>query len=134
MVRISALLFSLCFLLCARGAQADWNPAAYLEVDTLEFRTDCPDEGEYWSPVWLNVLDGDVYVALGKPANARVQCNSNKPFSAVKIAGETFPKVRLVPAPAMGERIEADRDEKYFMNILFGMFHHEYYKLVPSED
>ena len=62
----------------------------------------CPDEGEHWSPVWFNVLDGDLYIALGSRAEKRVQCHENNPFITVEIGGERFDRVEADTRPGHG--------------------------------
>ena len=42
-----------------------WDPAAFHDLDTLEFLTIGPEEGKHWSTVWLVVIDDQVYVRLG---------------------------------------------------------------------
>jgi hypothetical protein len=111
---------------------SEWAPEAWTDVDTLEFQTDCPDEGPYWSPIWLSTIDGEVYVALGSRAGARLECSSTKPRAAIRIEGQVFDDVEFVEVPEMAERIEESRSDKYFTNMfLFGV-NHRYYRLVPS--
>ncbi|HXQ23430.1 MAG TPA: hypothetical protein VN812_17265, partial [Candidatus Acidoferrales bacterium] len=66
------------------AAAAEWNPAAFAKEDTLKLRTNCPGEGEYWFPVWLVVIDGQVYVRLGGRATQRIGCNTTAPFVGVE--------------------------------------------------
>src|SRR6185503_8772423 len=67
------LLTVVLFLHAASDAPAadlvsPWTPAAWKSQDTLELQTTVPEESEYWFPVWLVVLDGQVYVRLGTRA------------------------------------------------------------------
>ena len=59
-------------LACTAALASEWAPEAWVDVDTLEFQTDCPDEGLYWSPIWLSTIDGQIYVALGSRAGGRL--------------------------------------------------------------
>ena len=71
-------------LACQFPAQAaEWNPQAFTKEDTVQIRTVGPVEGEYWFPVWLVVLDGQVYVRLGTRASDRVTKNTTAPYVAV---------------------------------------------------
>lgn len=133
-MRIHALVASLALLFSATTAlAAEWTPPAWTTEDTLQFRADCPDEGEYWSYVWLVVLDGDVYVRLGSRAAGRVDCSKSKPITAIKIAGETFDNVEMVESPAMVERVAAAMAEKYPTDLFIHYMSHPYtMKLVPK--
>jgi len=131
---IRALLVSLALVISATNAlAAEWTPAKWTTEDTLQFRADCPDEGEYWSYVWLVVLDGDVYVRLGSRAAGRIDCSRSKPMTGIKIAGETFDNVEMVPSPAMAERVAAAMAEKYSTDLVIRYANHPYtMKLVPK--
>jgi hypothetical protein len=110
-----------------------WNPNAWTKESTVELRTTCPGEGEHWFPVWLVVLDGDVYVRLGNRAVGRVECNQTKPEVAVRIAGMEFEHVRLEPAPADVERVAAAMRAKYWGDVLVHwMSHPMTARLVPQ--
>jgi hypothetical protein len=136
----AALLSLVSFLLVAtvsggsaEAADPRWNPDKWAAEETLQFRTECPDEGEYWSPVWLVVLDGDVWVRLGTRAAGRVDCSRSKPFTSVRIAGLEFPEVEMVPVPEMAERVAAAMGEKYTSDFFIRFFSHPYtMKLVPK--
>ena len=71
----AALLLSALPLASTIANAADWTPEQWKNEDTLQFRTECPDEGEYWSYVWIVVLDGDAWVRLGGRAAGRVDCS-----------------------------------------------------------
>lgn len=133
-MKLAAPLLSLILLSCAATAQAaDWTPANWAAEETLQFLTDCPDEGEHWSYVWLVVLDGDVWVRLGGKAGGRVDCSKTKPMTSVKIAGKDFAAVEMVQVPEMAERVAAAMADKYSTDFAVRYFSHPYtMKLVPK--
>lgn len=127
------VLLSVLLLTATTAFAAEWTPAAWESEDTLEFRSDCPDEGEHWSYVWLVVLDGDVYVRLGSRAAARVDCSTSKPMTAIRIAGQTFDNVEMVSSPQMAELVAAAMGEKYWTDMFISVLNHPYtMKLVPK--
>ncbi len=131
MPRALALLTAV-FMLTAQ-ARAEWTPTTFSEESTLEFMTDCPEEGEHWSPVWLAVVDGDVYVRLGKKAAERFDCSRKRPYVGIEIADERFGRVEMVEAPDMIESVGEAMSEKYFWDFLFGAIAHPYtMRLVPA--
>jgi hypothetical protein len=123
-------VFSICFgllalvLIAARPVEAAWDPEKYRELDTLEFLTVGPEEGEHWSIVWLVVLDGQVYIRLGSRAADRMKTNTTTPIVKVRIGGEEFDKVRAEEAPEMVDRVAAAMGEKYTSDILIRYFDH----------
>ena len=117
-MKLVAPLLSLILLSCASvAAAAEWTPAHWAAEDTLQFLTDCPDEGEHWSYVWLVVLDGDVWVRLGGKAGGRVDCSKTKLTTTVKIGGEDFTNVEMIAVPEMADRVAAAMGEKYTSDI-----------------
>jgi hypothetical protein len=117
-----------CAALVSR-AEAAWDPAAWVDTKTLEFLTDCPEEGEYWSPVWLVVLEDHVYISLGSKAAGRLACSRLAPMTAIKIEGQLYENVRLVPETALAGRIEDARWDKYWTNVFVGFSEHAHYRL-----
>ena len=111
-------------LLASPPAEAAWDPEAYRDVSTLEFLTVAPEEGEHWSPVWLVVLDGQVYIRLGSRAAERMQKNTKAPYVKLRIGGEEFERVRAEPAPDMVERVGQAMGEKYTSDFLVRYFNH----------
>jgi hypothetical protein len=103
---------------------ATWDPSAWVTEDTLDLHTDVPDEGPYWFPVWLVVLDGQVYVRLGTKAAERVEKSRTKPELGVRIAGAEFEKVRGVPVPDMEQRVAEAMADKYWSDVLIRHFAH----------
>lgn len=113
---------------------AQWNPGAFAKEDTLKLRTVGPTEGEYWFPVWLVVIDGQVYVRLGTRAADRVQANTTAPYLGVEVAGQRFDRVRGVPAPEEAGRVAKAMADKYTSDILVHFFSHPLtLRLVPEE-
>jgi hypothetical protein len=123
-------------LFCAAGASAaDWTPRQWEAEDTLEFLSDCPDEAEHWSFVWLVVLDGDVWVRLGSRAGARVDCHKTKPITSIRIGGQRFDGVEMVQVPEMEDRVALAMADKYATDIFVRYMSHPYtMKLVPRKE
>lgn len=96
-----------------RAPVPSWDPAAFRELDTLEFLTVGPTEGKHWSTVWLVVLDGQVYVRLGSRASGRMKENTTAPLVAVRIGGREYERVRAEEAKEMVERVAAAMADKY---------------------
>jgi len=123
LARFSAASFA--FLAVSAGvASAAWNPEAYRDVSTLEFQTVGPEEGEHWSPVWLVVIDGQVYIRLGSRAAERMQKNTKAPYVKLRIGGEEFERVRAEPAPDMVERVGQAMGGKYTSDFVVRYFNH----------
>ena len=135
MKRLALFAAAFALLFAAPAARAaDWTPEKWHNEDTLQFRSDCPDEGEHWSYVWLVVLDGDVWIRLGSRSASRVDCNKTKPFTSIRIAGQEFSDIEMVQTPAMADRVAAAMADKYTTDILVRYANHPYtMKLVPKE-
>jgi hypothetical protein len=132
---LTLALVSFSSLALSAGDAAQWTPESWVAEDTLQFRTECPDEGEYWSYVWLVVLDGDVWVRLGSRAAGRFDCTKTKPMTQIKIAGKEFADVEMVQVPEMAERVAAAMADKYSTDFAVRWFHHPYtMKLVPKRE
>ncbi len=101
-----------------------WDPSAYAKEETLKLRTNCPGEGEYWFPVWLVVVDDQVYVRLGSKAASRIECNATKPIVGVEIGGERFDKVEGIAAPETAEAVGNAMAEKYTSDLVIRWFPH----------
>lgn len=118
-------IFTLLLALAATGAAAaTWQPEAWVGEDTLELRTQAAGEEPYWFPVWLVVLDGQVYVRLGSRAAERVEGSTTKPIVGVRIAGEEFPSVRGVSVPEMAEPVNAAMAGKYWGDLVIRLVSH----------
>jgi hypothetical protein len=118
----------------AAALAAQWDPEAFAKEDTLKLGTVGPKEGEYWFPVWLVVIDGQVYVRLGTRAAGRVEANTTAPYLGVEVAGQRFDKVRGVPAPEYVERVSKAMADKYTSDIFVRFTSHPLtLRLVPEE-
>ena len=128
------LLSSLWFTVPALAAPpTGWTPAAWVEEDTLDLTTDRPDEGAYTFPVWLVVVDDQVYVRLGGRAADRVQKGRSAPYVGVKVGNARFDKVRCEPAPEQVSRVADAMGEKYTSDLLIRHFAHPLTcRLVPE--
>ena len=111
------LAAALLALLMAMPSQAasDWTPAAWADQNTVDLRTTAPGSEPHWFPVWLAVIDGQMYVRLGSRAAERFDGNATKPIVGVRIAGKTFDRVRGVLAPEMTDRVTAVMRDKYWL-------------------
>ena len=117
----------------AAAPSAAWNPKAWTNESTVELRTTCPGESEHWFPVWLVVLDDQVYVRLGSRAVGRIECNQTKPEVAVRIAGMEFEHVRLESSPADVERVATAMGKKYWSDVFVHWLSHPMTaRLVPQ--
>ena len=105
-------------------ASDDWTPADWVEEETIELGTTEPGEERYDFPVWLVVIDGDVYVRLGSRAAERFEESTTKPHMTVKIAGKEFPKVEGVPAPEKVEQVDELMADKYWSDIFIRFMPH----------
>ena len=134
-MKLASLFIASFLVLAATVAHAvEWTPEKWTGEETLQFRTECPDEGEYWSYVWVVVLDGDAWVRLGSRAAGRVDCSKTKPLTSIKIAGQQFDGVEMVNTPEMAERVAAAMAEKYSSDLFVHFFNHPYtMKLVPKK-
>jgi len=116
------------------GNAAEWNPQAFAKEETLSMRTIGPEEGEYWFPVWLVVIDEQVYVRLGSRAAERVQKNKTAPLLAIKIGDQQFDSVKGEDAPEMADAVSAAMADKYWSDLFIRFFPHPVtLRLVPEE-
>ena len=123
-------------ILAAAGlarAAGQWTPSAWKDLDTLEFLTVGPDEGDHWSTVWLVVIDDQIYIRLGSTAAGRMERNTTSPFVSVKIGGQQFDHVRAVPAPDYADRVGKAMADKYWSDLLMHLLSHPLVmRLVPA--
>lgn len=101
-----------------------WTPSEWVEEETIELGTTEPGEEIYHFPVWLVVIDGDVYVRLGNQAAERIEESTTKPHLSVRIAGQEFPKVEGIPAPDKAEQVADLMGEKYWSDIFIQFMPH----------
>jgi hypothetical protein len=131
MLRTLSLVALLCAPLAARAA--DWTPAAWAERNTVDLTTAGPGEAPHTFPVWLVVIDGQVYVRLGSRATDRIEHSTTKPYVGVSIAGASFPRVKGEPAPEMRDPVNAAMAKKYWSDLLIRYFAHPLVlRLVPE--
>lgn len=117
----------------ASAPAADWTPATWADENTLELTTVGPGEGPHTFPVWLVVIDEQVYVRLGSRAADRIEHSTTKPRVGVTIAGESFPRVKGEPAPEMADRVGQAMGAKYWSDVLIRYFSHPLtLRLVPE--
>ncbi len=135
MPRMLGLLLSI-LLVATRAAAAPvpgWTPGAWAAEDTLQLTTDRPDEGAYTFPVWLVVVDDQLYVRLGGRAADRVQKSASAPYVGVTVGGQHFDKVRCEPAPDQVTRVAEAMGAKYTSDLLIRYFPHPLTcRLVPE--
>ena len=112
---------------------ADWTPRAWADANTIELRTVAAGEGEHWFPVWIVVIDDQVYVRLGNRAATRIEKNTTAPHLAVRIAGQQFDRVKGVPAPEDAGRVAQAMAAKYWSDVFVRHLHHPLtLRLVPD--
>jgi len=112
---------------------ADWTPRAYADASTIEIRTTRAGEGEHWFPVWVVVLDDQVYVRLGSRAAARITDNTTAPDVGIRIVGQQFDRVKAVPAPEAVDRVAQAMAAKYWSDVIIRHFSHPMtVRLVPE--
>ncbi|HYV57218.1 MAG TPA: hypothetical protein VE911_06730 [Candidatus Nitrosopolaris sp.] len=102
----------------------EWTPRAWADANTIELRTTAAGEGEHWFPVWIAVIDDQVYVRLGTRAAGRVANNTTAPDLGVRINGQQFDRVKGVPAPEAAERVAQAMAAKYWSDVLVRHFDH----------
>ena len=122
-------------LLCPLAHAADWTPAAWKEEETVDLQTTVPDEGEYWFPVWLVVIDDQLYIRLGSKAAGRVEKSKTAPYMGVRIAGQQFDRVKGVPAsPELVTKVADAMGDKYWSDVFIKYFDHPMtLQLVPDD-
>src|SRR5438094_9342979 len=111
-------------LLAAPLPAAAWKPGVFAAASTLELRTTAPGEGEHWFPVWVVVIDDQVYVRLGSRAAGRIEKNQTAPYVGVRMQGQQFERVRAVPAPDDAERVAKAMAAKYWSDLIIHHFSH----------
>jgi hypothetical protein len=112
-------------LLGASGAlAAEWAPARWAGEDTVEIGTTEPGGDLHWFPVWLVVIDDELYVRLGGQASERFEENVSRPYVGVRIAGHVFPKVQGIPAPEKASAVDAKMEDKYWSDVFVRWMDH----------
>src|SRR5437870_13840071 len=105
-------------LAAASVPAADWTPRAWTQENTLELRTTAAGEGEHWFPVWLVVVDDDVYVRLGSRAAGRMERNTTAPYVGVRVGGAQFDRVKAVPMPEKTAAVAQAMARKYWSDVI----------------
>jgi hypothetical protein len=101
-----------------------WSPSQFAKERTLKLRTRCNNEGERWLRERFVVLDGQMYVRLGRRDAERVQCNGTTPLLGVEVAKQRFERVRGIPAPQFVERVDKAMADKYVTDFAVRLFAH----------
>lgn len=110
-----------------------WTPADWEDIDALEVLTTGPDEGEYWSKLWLVVIDDQLFVRLGTRATERIERNTTAPYVSVRIAGQRFDRVRAQHVPEFRERVAKAMGKKYWTDLIIRFFPHPMtIRLIPE--
>ncbi len=106
------------------GEPAGWTPEIIARQNTVKLRTTGADDGEHWFPVWVVVVDNQVYVRLGSRAAGRVERNTTAPYLGVEVDGKRFDKVHGVAAPEAASRVAAAMADKYWSDVIVRHFSH----------
>jgi len=131
--RLGAIAATVGLLVATSADAATWRPEAWAAENTVELRTQANGEEPHWFPVWVVVIDGQVYVRLGSRATERVESSVTKPMLGLRVAGEEFSAVRGVPAPEATERVNAAMAGKYWSDLAVRLFSHPLtLRLVPD--
>ena len=115
------------------AADSAWDPATFAGENTLQLKTTAAGEGEHWFPVWLVVVDDDVYVRLGSRAASRMERNTTAPYVGVRVGGQEFDRVKVVAMPEKASAVADAMARKYWSDVIVRYFHHPMtVKLVPE--
>jgi len=107
-----------------RAMAADWDPNVFKTAETVDLRTIGEQEGEYWFPVWVVVVDDQVFVRLGSKAAERMRANKTGSEIGVRVHDAQFDKVQTQDAPEYAERVNNAMGEKYWSDIFVRYFSH----------
>ena len=130
-----ALVAGLLAVTAVTAAATEWTPRAWARDSTVELRTRAAGEEAHWFPVWLVVIDDQLYVRLGPRAAGRIEGNTTKPIVGVRIAGRQFDRVRAEPAPDMVARVAEVMAAKYWFDLIVHHFDHPLtMRLVPEPE
>lgn len=124
LVAIAGMLVYSRLLAAPGAAAADWDPQRYAAEDKIEIRTVEEGAGDHWFPVWVVVIEGEVYVRLGNRAASRVENNARKPIVSLRAGGEEFDSVETEPVPELAEEVATAMAEKYWFDVVVRFFPH----------
>jgi len=117
------------------SAASEWSPDLWVDEDTVELRTTDPGADPHWFPVWVAVVDDQLYVRLGSRAAGRIERNTTAPIVGVRIAGHEFPSVRAEDAADMADQVAKEIAEKYWTDLFIRFFPHPMtLRLVPAPE
>jgi hypothetical protein len=137
-MRLFATLFAVTLLpavLAVAETPASWDASRFAAESTLQLRTRAPGDADHWFPVWLVVVDGQVYVRLGRRAAGRIASNTTAPWVGVRVGGREFERVRGEPAPEQAGRVADAMAAKYWSDVLVRHFPHPVtLRLVPEPE
>jgi hypothetical protein len=103
---------------------ADWDPNVFKAAETVDLRTIESEGDEYWFPVWVVVVDEQVFVRLGSRAAGRMKANQTGSSIGVRVNGRQFDSVHTEEAPDYAERVDAAMGEKYWSDVFVRYFSH----------
>jgi len=127
------LAFVLLAAMPAFAADSAWDPATFAGENTLQLKTTAAGEGEHWFPVWLVVVDDDVYVRLGSRAAGRMERNTTAPYVGVRVGEAQFDRVKAVAMPDKAAAVAQAMARKYWSDVIVRHFDHPLtVKLVPE--
>jgi hypothetical protein len=110
--------------LLSPASATEWSPELFVAAETIELRTIGTEEGEYWFPVWVVVIDGQTYVRLGSRAAERVRNNQTGSEIAVRVGDRQFDPVRVEDVPELADRVAEEMAEKYWSDVFIRFFPH----------
>ncbi len=112
---------------------AEWTPDKWANESTITLCTHIGNEGRHCFPVWMGVLDHEVYVRLGTRAAGRVgkiapRGATNAAMAqdrlAIEIAGNKFDQLTPVSSPSAAKRVAAAMAEKYWLDLIVRFLPH----------
>jgi len=119
--------------LAVAQAEPAWVPKEFAAMNTIELRTTSDEDGDYWFPVWVVVIDDAVFVRLGSRAAERIKFNAKFPDVGVRIGDKQFERVHAEPAPEYAVRIAGAMASKYWTDIFVRWLDHPLtLELVPA--
>jgi hypothetical protein len=113
-----------CCLTSSAAVAADWAPELFREAETIDLRTIGSDEGEYWFPIWVVVIDDQVFVRLGSRAAERVRANQAGTQVALRVGEVQFNEVQAEQASDYEARVADAMAAKYWTDIFVRYFPH----------